>query len=210
MKPKTKQLLGYGMVLVVFCAIALLYMWKPGISMQNEQEIDAKLKQQIGSALDPQARITYIHLDGFGASRKFRYAIISYLLPADDQSYTMSLYVDGTGGSFEPSAHARHDKTAYEDGLLLSEMDFSVVAANTRRIRDRFVEEGKEWMGVAEYSIRLDPETRDFVHETKVYYEVGPNLLKWIAEYYLGVAPNEFAVYSIPQNGTGELDRQAN
>lgn len=203
---KTKQRIGYVLVTAVFCVIALVYLWKPGISVQNEREIDGKLKQKIEKALDPQARITYIHLDGFGASRKYRYAIISYLLPDDDRSHTVSLYVDGTGGSFDPVSRPGDGRVAYAEGRLLSEMDFSVLAANSRRIRDRFVEEGKEWMGIAEYSIRYDPDTRDFVHETKVYYEVGPTWFKWAIDYLFNAVPSESETFVIRQNGTGELE----
>ena len=85
-------------------------------------------------------------------------------------------------------------------------MDFSVLAANSRRIRDEFVKEGKEWMGIAEYVIRYDPETRDFIHETKVYYEIGPTWLKWAMDYLFHAVHSESVTYRIRRNGMGPLE----
>lgn len=202
---KTKQKIGYAVVLAVFCAIVYIYVNKPGISILDGEAQQTKITQYFREVIPAEARITYLHLDGFGASRKFRYAIVSYMLPDDELSYTLSLYIDGRGGAFEPKGSPAY-KTVYEDGILLADMDFRQIAANVRRIRDRFVEEEKDWMGLAEYGFRFDPDNRDFVHETKVYYEVGPNIVKWFFEYYLSVAPNESVTYMIRENGHGPLE----
>ena len=203
---KTKQRIGYVLVTIVFAIIVLVHIWQPGIPVLSVKEMEEKLGRRIGKVLDPQARITFLHLDGFGASRKFRYAIISYRLPADEQLHTVSLYVDGTGKSFDGVPRSSAGDGVYEDGLLLTEMDFKGVSDNLWRIHEELKEEGKEWMGVAEYIVRLDPESRDFVHETKVYYEIGPTLLKWVSEYYLGVTPSQSLTYTIRDNGTGPLE----
>ena len=202
---KTKQKIGYTLVVAVFCVIVYTYVHKPGISILDGEAQQAEITQYFEKVLPPEARINYLHLDGFGASRKFRYAIVSYMLPDDELNYTLSLYIDGRGGTFDPSGRPAY-KTNYEDGILLADMDFRQIAANVRRIRDRFVEEEKDWMGLAEYGFNFNTDTRDFVHETKVYYEVGPNVIKWFFEYYLNIAPNESVTYIIRENGHGPLE----
>ena len=205
---KKRRWIGYILVTVVFCIICLTFLWKPGIPVQDPSVLNEKLKSRIGRVIGPQSRVVYLHLDGLGASEKFRYAIVRYFAPGEVQSRHVSLYIDGSGKSFDLDSGPDSDGVTAGDGIPLNDLDFSVIATNVKRIRDLFMEEGKTWMGVSEYVIRYDPAAGEFVHETEIWHEEGSVPFKWLVQYLSSVTPGEKVPYTIRQNGTGPLEKK--
>ena len=150
-----------------------------GVNLTKQESVDKLLRSRIEKHIDPQATIFEIDLGTTSDfSTSMDVAVVTYIEPGSSEIKRSNLDIQGKQPPRDNSKFVgrEHKNRTAEDGIKLSDLDFSQIASNVNKGAEIVKSENMNLDGIKTYRMKFYKDASKTVHEFDILSKAGTEM----------------------------------